>query len=88
MIYEPEPIRRLRQKAKEYGVAEEEALKAWEEMKAKYNLPWYVEPALEMKEDGSVVLSPAVNINLLSRLDREVPDWERIPRPVWYPRRR
>lgn len=70
----------LRQKGKEYGIAESEVLKAWEEMKAKHHLPPYVEPELEIEHSRSerAVLAPAVNINLLSRLDKEVPNWESI----------
>lgn len=73
----------LRNQAREHGIPEEEVLKAWEEMWSKHSLPWYVEPTLETRADGSITLSPAVNINLLSRLDREVPDWEQISGPVW-----
>ena len=60
----------------------EEALE-WEEMKTKYHLPPYVEPALEISynDNNTIVLEPAVNINLLSKLDKEVPNWESIKHP-------
>ncbi len=72
----------LKQRAREYGIPENEVLRAWEEMKEKNRLPWYVEPMLETRSN-SVVLLPAVDINLLSRLDKEVPNWESISGPVW-----
>jgi len=79
MVYEHPSVTLLREKAKEYSIPEQDAIKAWEEMKAKYHLPEYVEPALEVKSDShKVVLVPAVNINLLSRLDKEVPGWDKI----------
>jgi hypothetical protein len=80
MTYEDPSVTLLRQKAKEYGIPESEVLKAWEEMKTKHHLPPYVKPALEIERGSSntVVLVPAVNINLLSRLDKEVPNWESI----------
>lgn len=80
MTYEHPSVTLLREEAKKHGIPEEHALKAWEEMKAKYNLPAFVEPALEVRsgERSKIVLVPAVNINLLSRLDKEVPDWEQI----------
>jgi len=77
MTYEHPSVTLLRENARKYGIPEEEVLKAWEDMKAKYRLPPYVEPALETRSD-SVVLVPAVNINLLSRLDKDVPNWEKI----------
>ena len=73
-------------RAREYGIPEDEALQAWEEMKRKHRLPFYVFPLLEARDDA-VALSPAVDINLLSRLDREVPGWEAIRGPVWPDRR-
>ncbi|NVM21749.1 MAG: hypothetical protein HWN68_08215 [Desulfobacterales bacterium] len=75
----------LKERAREYGIPEHEVVRAWEEMKEKHRLPWYVEPTLVAKGAGpvTVVLLPAVNINLLSRLDREVPDWETISGPTW-----
>jgi len=85
MTYEHPSITLLRQKAREYGIPESEVLKAWEEMKAKYRLPPYVEPALEISysDNNTIVLEPAVNINLLSKLDKEVPNWESISGPTW-----
>jgi hypothetical protein len=68
--------------AREHGLPEAEVLQAWEEMKKKHRLPFYVEPSLEAR-DGALTLSPAVDINLLSRLDRELPGWENIRGPVW-----
>lgn len=83
--YEHPAITFLKEKAREYGIPEHEALKAWEEMKAKYRLPPYVEPRLEIKygSNSTVALQPAVDIMLLSRLDKEVPNWESISGPAW-----
>lgn len=80
MTYEHPSITLLKEEAKKHGLSEEQALKAWEEMKAKYKLPAYVEPELVVRsgKGSKVVLIPAVNINLLSRLDKEVPGWEKI----------
>jgi hypothetical protein len=69
--------------ARAYGIPGEEAVGAWEEMVRQHRLPFYVRPVLEERPDGAVQLSPAVDINLLSRLDREVPGWERISGPLW-----
>lgn len=68
--------------AREHGIPEAEAVAAWEEMVRVHRLPWYVEPELEVR-DGAVTLSPAVDINLLSRVEREVPGWKAIRGPVW-----
>lgn len=77
--YEHPSVTLLREEAKKHGIPEEQVLNAWEDMKAKYNLPPYVEPALEVRKSSKkVVLLPAVNINLLGRLDKEVPNWEQI----------
>lgn len=72
----------LKERARQYGIPEDEVLGAWKEMKEKYQLPWYVEPSLASKSNVAVLL-PAVNINLLSRLDKEVPGWEKISGPEW-----
>lgn len=69
--------------AREHGIPEAEAVAAWEEMVRAHRLPAYVEPALEARPDGAVQLSPAVDINLLSRVEEEVPGWGRISGPVW-----
>lgn len=77
--YEHPSVTLLREEAKKHGIPEEQVLNAWEDMKAKYNLPPYAEPALEVRKGSNkIVLLPAVNINLLSRLDKEVPNWEQI----------
>lgn len=68
--------------AREHGLPEGEVRQAWEEMKAKHRLPFYVFPLLEAR-DGAITLSPAVDFTLLSRVDREVPGWEAIRGPVW-----
>jgi len=77
MTYEPIKTRGLKEEAREYGIPEEEAVKAWEEMKREYNLPFYVYPALE-RHSNKVVLVPSVSINLLSKLEKEVPNWRSI----------
>jgi hypothetical protein len=69
--------------ARAHGIPEAEVLTAWDEMVRLHRLPGYVEPALEQRPDGTIQLSPAVNINLLSRVEQEVPGWGRISGPVW-----
>lgn len=85
MSSELEEITLLRTTAREYGIPEDEVLRAWEKMQREHRLPFYVWPLLEPSRiDGTkVMLSPAVDITLLSRLDREVPNWKQIPRPTW-----
>jgi len=83
-IYEKRNQDGLIAEARQYAIPEAEVLQAWEEMRKKYRLPFYVESTLETSLiDGTIVLTPAVDINLLSRLQREVPDFESIPRPRW-----
>ena len=78
-------ITMLRETAREYGIPEDEVLREWERMQREYHLPFYVWPLLEPSwtDSTKVVLSPAVDVNSLSRLDRELPGWEDIPRPAW-----
>ena len=81
------PTDSLVAQAREHGIPEAEVVKAWEDMVREHRLPEYVEPALEARPDGAIRLSLAVNINLLSRLEQEVPDWDRISGPSWPARR-
>ncbi len=77
-------IENLIAQARQHGIPEKDVLQAWEEMRSKYRLPWYVVPTLEASTfDGAIMLQPAVNINLLSRAIREVPGFEDIRGPVW-----
>lgn len=74
----------LIRQARQHGIPEREVLKAWEEIRNKHHLPFYVEATLETSLlDGSIMLQPAVNINLLSRVEREVPGFLTITGPVW-----
>ena len=77
------PTDHLVAQAREHGLPEAEVLAGWEEMVRQHRLPFYVEPMLEVRPDGIIQLSPAVNINLLSRVLGEVPSWTRISGPVW-----
>jgi hypothetical protein len=78
----------LAAQAREHGLPEVEVLKSWEEMRKKHRLPFYVFPLLETRPDGTVALSPAVDVNLLSRVEQEVPGWEAIRGPTWPDRAR
>ncbi len=76
-------VTELKAQARKHGILEAEVVSAWEEMQRTYRLPAYVQATLVTTPDGSIMLQPAVNINLLDRVMQEVPDFDRISGPTW-----